>query len=382
VNFGQLRAKVIEKLKERATPRFWPVSEINDNINRGCRQTARDTQARTTTLPLVSCDPAEGTFFFPEGVMVIREMKWNGRKIHRVTAEYLDAKNGQNSNADFIRGEDSSDIGDWREQTADDPTNWVLDDGLVRLYPIPSSLATVGAVRTKQQATLAAGSSVITFAGPLPGSKNLIDLYLSGVWQNSDQWSITSPTQITVVGSLGIPVGAEAVFFPSEAVAASTKTFKYLLTGSVGQQAFITPRPYRVGASALSVKINGVSQAPSSITESSSKTFALASALAVASEIEITILESRTAYDLNLRATMYPADMTADADIPDLPQGIEFFHDAIWQWALFECYSREGQTKRLDLAEFYSARYAKTIDDYKKSFGAPPQWAPRDAWRV
>lgn len=381
MNFLELQNKVIEKLKERSTPKYWPLSEIKDNINRGCRRFIADTKCRTSSLPVRVADALAGTFFHPSKVIELLDLRWNGTKLHRVTAEFMDANTGQNASAELVRGEDYSTTGNWQTATGT-PAQWLIEDGMIRLYPIPSDFAALAAVRTKQEATLSAGSSVITFAGPLPTSQSIVDLYINGVWQNSSEWSVTAATQITVTGTIPIDVTCEVVFFPTAAASAATKQFKYLLAGALGQTSFLVPRPYTMGASALSVKVNGVSQAPSAVTETSTTSFAL-SALPVASEIEVTILEGRTAFDLVARCVTMPTDMTADTQEPDMPSGLEYYHDALWNYALYECYSREGQEKRMDLAEFYGQKYGGVVEEYRRKLGsAPVLMQPRDAWRI
>jgi hypothetical protein len=380
MNLLALKNKVIERLRERSTPRHWTASEIVDAINRSCRKFARDTKPYEQILPLTVVDITEGAFAFPARLMKQSGVYWNGIKLFHVDSSYLD---------NYYRGEvaDSS-IGDaesssmaWRDYTADIPTHWLIDDGKVRLFPIPLTMNQAGSLRDVQTDTLAAGTTTITIAGPLPPDQDLIDVYLNGVYQNKDQWSITNETTITMVGSTPVDCDVEVVFFVG-VTATNTNTIKYVLSLPAGASVLNIPRPYVVGDSAISIKINGVSQAPSAFTESTSTTVTLATALVVASEIEVTIYERAGAWPCTMKCVRMPTEMVNDTDEPDLPTHLEDYHDALWMWAMVECFSREGQEKDMGMASFYGNLYSGRIADYKEAFGTPILTSPRDAWRA
>ncbi|HNS10199.1 MAG TPA: hypothetical protein PKN29_10895, partial [Candidatus Ozemobacteraceae bacterium] len=68
MNLGELKTKVIERLRERSTPVHWTTTEIVDAINRGCRKFVSDAKVKETILPL---SPAsnDGEFFMPPRLM-------------------------------------------------------------------------------------------------------------------------------------------------------------------------------------------------------------------------------------------------------------------------------------------------------------------------
>jgi len=206
MNLLELKSKVIEKLKERSTPKYWPVAEITDNINRGCRRFSADTRCKETTLNLAASSAPDGLFTFPDNIASIDCVMWLGKRLGQTSVQELDS---------VLSGYQPRDT-DWRTETGT-PTHWVTDGGLIRIYPIPLSF-------------------------------------------------------------------------------------------SVG--------------------------------------------------------------NAKIRCVITPADMTGDSDVPDLPSHLQHFHDALWLWALVECYSREGQQRDPSLAEQYVALYKTRLEEYGAAFSS------------
>ncbi len=390
MNLGQLKAKVIERLRERSTPVHWTTSEIVDAINRGCRKFISDAKIKETMLPL---SPAsnDGEFFFPSRIMKHSGVFWKGKKLEHLSADYLDNFYGGNV-SQFSRGDAQTTASDWRVLTAESPTGWLIEDGLVRLFPIPTSLrslfnptisATVG--RSHQESTLAAGATVINFANNIPQEQDMIDLFCNGVYQNVDQWSITGAKQITMVGAFASDQEVEITQLNGLALAAT-----HTLSLAAGVQIVTLPSPYNYLTAAVTVKINGITQAPSTFNKSGPYTVTLSAPLVVASSVDVRIYEyaletqniDTSSFDVKMRCVRMSVDMSADADNPDLPAHLEDYHDCLWMWALVECYSREGQEKDMAMVQFYAQLYNQKLNEYRQNFGAPISFSPRDPWTV
>ncbi len=390
MNLGQLKTKVIERLRERSTPVHWTITEIVDAINRGCKKFISDAKIKETMLPL---SPAsnDGEFFFPSRIMKHSGVFWNGKKLEHLSADYLDNFYGGNV-SQFSRGDAQTTAADWRVLTAETPTGWLVEDGLVRLFPIPTSLrslfnptisSSVG--RSHQESTLAAGATVINFANNIPQEQDMIDLFCNGVYQNVDQWSITGAKQITMIGAFASDQEVEITQLNGLTLAAT-----HTLSLAAGVQIVTLPSPYNYLTAAVTVKINGITQAPSTFNKSGAYTITLSTPLVVASDVEVRIYEfaletdniDTSSFDVKMRCVRLPVDMSADADNPDMPTHLEDYHDCLWMWALVECYSREGQEKDAAMVQFYAQLYNQKLNEYRQNFGAPISFSPIDPWTV
>jgi len=391
MNLGELKTKVIERLRERSTPVHWTTTEIVDAINRGCRKFVSDAKVKETILPL---SPAsnDGEFFMPPRLMKNSGVFWNGKKLEFVSADYLDNYYGGNV-SQFSRGDAETTSADWRLLTADSPTSWTIEDGLVRLFPIPTSLralfkptidsSSIG--RSHQESTIAAGAVAINFANNIPQQQDMIDLFLNGVYQNTDQWSITGAKQITMVGSLAADCDVEITQYDG-----LTLGITHTLSLAAGVQIITLPTAYNYLTDSVTVKINGITQAPSTFNKSGAYTITLSAPLVAASDVEVKIYQyaleteniDTSSFDVKMRCVRIPVDMTADTDNPDMPTHLLDYHDCLWMWALVECYSREGQEKDMAMVQFYAQLYNQKLNEYRQNFGAPISFSPRDPWTV
>ncbi len=390
MNLGELKTKVIERLRERSTPVHWTTTEIVDAINRGCRKFVSDAKVKETILPL---SPAsnDGEFFMPPRLMKNTGVFWNGKKLEFVSADYLDNYYGGNV-SQFSRGDAETTSADWRLLTADSPTSWTIEDGLVRLFPIPTSLRALfnptissSTGRSHQESTIAAGAVAINFANNIPQQQDMIDLFLNGVYQNTDQWSITGAKQITMVGSLAADCDVEITQYDG-----LTLGITHTLSLAAGVQIITLPTAYNYLTDSVTVKINGITQAPSTFNKSGAYTITLSAPLVAASDVEVKIYQyaleteniDTSSFDVKMRCVRIPVDMTADEDNPDMPTHLLDYHDCLWMWALVECYSREGQEKDMAMVQFYAQLYNQKLNEYRQNFGAPISFSPRDPWTV
>jgi hypothetical protein len=380
MNLSELKNKVIQKLRERPTPRHWSEDEITENINEGVREFCRRVECRRQLLPAPLIDAARASFEMPLKIVGSPHVFFRYNELIRTTTDYLDSIY-QGRTEEFSIGVKSRPQADWRSETGATPTHWMLDEGAIRLFPIPENLSSVGNVRKFQNTNLAAGTTTITFTDAIPGDQANIDLYLRGVYQNKDQWSITGEKTIEMVGSLAVDAGAEIVHFDTVPASTELRTFKYVKTLPAGTTSIFVPRPYVPGTNAVDLKINGVSQAPSEFTEATTRIITIP-ALVVESDIEIKVYEPVSFFDVKVKCMTQPVDMENDTDTPDMPDHLEAYHDAIWKYALFECFSREGQEKDMNMAGFYNSRFESVIARYKDAFDPPILIEPRDAWRV
>lgn len=382
MNFLALQTKVIEKLRERSTPKHWPLTEIKDAINRGVSMFVKDSECRVQTLPLSIADAGGGLLYPPNQLMRLKEVRWAGKPLPQVDVPWLDNHHGgANKDWPMVRGEPQVASGDWRTTTADAPSAWFYDEGLIRLFPIPTAFVTVAGVRTKQNAALAFGATDVVVAGPLPTNENMVDVFLDGIAQHHDQWSIVNSTTIRLNAGVPCAVSAEVVFYTDDNLS-TIEQVRCLVNAVAGQQVIVLPRTYVMGINALTVRIDGVTQAPSAFTETSTTKITLATPLVLAAQIEVVINQARSSGDPACRCVIQPGAMVNDADVPDMPAHLDDWHDAAWMWALVELFSREGQTKDMNSARFYQGLYLGRVNEFKAMMAPPILIEPLDAWRV
>lgn len=380
MNFLELQNKVIQKLKERSTPKHWTADEIKDNVNRGCKKFAAEAMPRLQRLPLYPVDLPTGKFAFPDDILKMKAIYWNDTKLNFVDEEYLDNLYSVDA-PPMVIGSSPESRQNWRSAIAENPTHCLIDDGYVRLYPIPQATVSAVSLRKTFEDSLSVGETDIVVAGPLPINKNLVDVFVNGVGFRPSEWEIINSTTIRLNVAVNYAADCEVVSFDG-VTSANTTTFKYSVNLPAGTQAIIMPRPYIVGDGAISLKVNGISQAPSTFTESSVYSITLNVALVSDSHIEVTLYERPGAFPATIRCQRIPVKMVNDTDQPDLPSHLEDYHDAIWSWALVECYSREGQEKDMGMANFYAGLFKEKVSEYKQTFGTAVLIAPREAWRI
>ncbi len=495
MNLGELKARVIQKLRERSTPRHWSIEEITENINSGVLNLLKKTNSANTNerhLALVSIDTDNGLYNYPKGIVKNGGVFWKGRELPEVTAEYLDAVVGGTEKPMQI-GCPLGSGGDWRKHVDDDPKYWLHYNGKIRLYPIPRTEPVIPApteptTMLKHTRDLLTGERDVVLSVQLPSDPRDVDVWIGPIWQNYDQYQIVGGNTIRfnsgmVVDSrvevmapfatiAGVPVvsGVTPPLFRTiarEPIAAgeTSVTFSFDLptdpvemnvfwdvmggyqqqdtwsvsgpTLTLGGPAVVDgeiqiviplvdhndinrkrilidvpadstpgstttivlpnqtdpgvegiPYSYIPGTNAIDYKIGGILQFSDEITEVNANTIQVPK-ITFDTTVEIIIWDyfyptpqPETFVNAHIYCQSSPVEMVADTDEPDTPANMEAYHDAIWQYALFECFSREGQEKDVGMADFYFRRFMGNVSDWLNAFSPPVIIEPRDAWTV
>lgn len=448
-NLLTLKNTVIEKLRETTDPSYWPESEIVDSLNRSCRNFAADTGCKERIAQLEAMDIYNAYFKMPPGLISITSVLWKEKKLSRTSNGYLDdyfSGYGDHQNVNELPALATN----WRDATAEVPTHWLIEDGKIKLYPVPRTVASsvcrhlqilslpAGEIeiaipeeipsnkhavdlylngvyqekdqweilygntielagplardqvveivwvsagsRTAQTSALAAGALNIALASDIPTDQAYVDLYLNGVYQNQDQWTITNKNLITMVGAKSHDQVAEVVYYPA-APFANFKAIKKTFTLAAGEDTVTLPVSYTLGTNAVSVRLDGLSQAPSTFTEVDTRTIQLSAPVTREKTVEV-IIYKNSEFSCSLKGVFSPTPMSANSDVPDLPDHLSHYFDAIWAGALAECYSKEGKRQNPGLVRFYSDIYDAKVREYKDSFEPPIEFIPRDPWRV
>lgn len=122
MNFLALQNRVIQKLAETASPKFWTLDEIKFNLNRGAREFSLKTGFHVSTATLT---PSGDGYVLPTDILDPKALYLDGSKLDQTTSDYLDAMNPA-----------------WRSEIGA-PTRWLIEGGLVRLHPQRTALTTV-----------------------------------------------------------------------------------------------------------------------------------------------------------------------------------------------------------------------------------------------
>ena len=362
MNFSELRAKVIQQLAESTTPQYWSQSEIDDNINEGYREILRRCGLNRYLLPLLQSEV--GKFYLPHDLMVFKKLYFQGRPLSHQSIEYLESRYSGNSFDDSMVGAGRYHQNNFRENEGD-PIHWFLENGKINLYPKPTSDVSTSAtvLRRYTTATLSAGSLTLTLSVSIPTDQARVEVWLNGIYQHHDQWSITNETTITFVGSAsGIDLDAVVRYIPDSITGADlSETRKHIINLSAGQTVVQIPGGYTQGIGALSLSINGVTQSPSVYSETSTSFITLDSGPVADSVAEVTVTYPDPFNVCGMLYLARPQELSNDSDQPDiLPLD---FHKGVWEYACYLCLKREGKkTQDLQKAQMRLADFEQTID--------------------
>lgn len=378
MTFAELRSRLLEALNVRTTPQFWTQAELDRYLNLGHREFARQSEFCTRLAPATQIQG--GQYLLPDDLLKLLGVYFNGKLLEQRSPDMLDSWAGGTGHHLGLRGDGKSFGSRWRESTGESVDAWYLEDGKINLYPIPSALASVSAVRQKFSGTLAAGSTTITLPSAITQNENITDLFLDGVYQNTDAFTIPNSTTIQTDAALGIDVSYEVVaWLAGTGATASTRSYKYRIQGATGQVLVHIPMAYYVGTSAISLRIDGVTQAPGTFTEIDPNTISLTTALVLPSVLEVTIVFPLTSYNTDLRYVFAPPEMSDVGESPLIPAQ---FHDAIWQFAAFRALSREGRGKDIEKGAFYASLFSAEVANYRATLAQPPLQYPEMPWVV
>lgn len=365
MNLLELSTKVCQQLGENpAAPQFWTSDEIIDNLNEAYREILRRTSINDLMIPMLEAEP--GAFYFPHDLMKWKAAYWKGRPIGHKSIDFLEARYSGTSHDNGLVGTGRVFEGNFRSAIGD-PSCWYMEDGKLKLFPRPESSYTSSAIRETTYGTLSAGSLTLTLAVDIPTDQSRVTVWIDGVYQFSNQWSIVNSKRIDFVGSaLGVDVGVAVRFIPdsiSSALLATAK--KFLVCMSAGATRVIVPGGYVRGVGALTVSLDGIEQDPSTYLESSTSYATLTSSVVLDSVIEISVTHPNPFGVVSALYSARPQSMALDADQPNIPEDL---HRGIWQYACFLCMTRDGRGQDMKKSEVMMGLFDKTLSDMENLF--------------
>lgn len=376
MNFLELYTELIEVLAENSVddPQFWSKSELKRFLNRGNRELTKQGNFNSSLLPLQQAEL--GAFYAPDDLLLLKQVYYNGKALDHKSVDFMDAFYGGTGHQQIKSGDGVAFSCNWRNETGN-PIHWYYENGKIKLYPKPEETASATAdVRGKITGSFAAGASSLSLSGSIPLDQNRVNLFINGVYQNKDQWSITNASLITLTWTTTFAGDYEIVYIPDTitltTIQSSEKYIRYL---AVGGTKIVIPGGYTQGIGALEVSQNGVTIASSTYTEPSPNYILLNSAVTVASSFEIQVTRPDATQTVSIRYIISPTELINDSDIPEITN--PDFQEGIIHYAAYLALTKEGKlTQDLQKAQIHLTRFSQTLEDAKTLTSSQVDIAP------
>jgi hypothetical protein len=363
MNLLQLYEYLIDELAENNPPQYWPEAQLKRYLNLGQIQLCKSTGLNEMLLPLVQAEA--GAFYLPPDIIGKPQIYYKNKALDHKSATFLNAQYGGTGHIREKSGDGMTYQNNWRTEEGV-PIHWYYENGKIKLYPKPETSLKLSNIRNKLRGTYSTGDSSIPLAGEIPEDQNRVDLFMNGVYQNKDQWSITNSTTITFSGWSAVVGGDyEVVYLDDlvslEEISGSEKFIRYV---SAGQTKVIVPGGYTPGIGALSVAINGVTQAASAFSEPSTGYILLSSGPVTDSIIEITVTRPDPTSTAAASYIQKPVDMVNDLDLPFVKN--EYWQEAIVHYAAFLALTKEGKmTQDISKGQIHANKYQSIVDEIR-----------------
>lgn len=371
MNFLGLQKKVIQKLRERPypNPARWGLDEIKDALNEGQNEFVAQAGLFSQTVNLIPAEP--GAYYIPYDIKKRGQfMYYQGLPLPFKTVDFLDSRySGTGHNTGHV-GVGLPFASNFRSREGQ-PICAYVEDGKYKLFPRPETTLSLDTISESIEGTIMAGDTGITLSTAIPTDQSRVRFYYGGVYQNKDQWRITSPNRIDFIKTNNTTWTAvstndfEIAFIPdhvSASVVYSVK--KFLVNISTGATRINVPGGYVQGIGALEIAINGITIAPSTFIESSRVFVTLVTPATTDSVAEISVRFPDPLNAASLQYTPKMPAMVADADEPAafIP---EEFHKGIWQYACYELLGlTDGKrTQDLQTAALFFKQFQATVSD-------------------
>lgn len=368
MNFSELYDELIEVLAENSTPQYWLEAELKRYLNRGQRELVKLGHLNTMLLPLSQAET--GAFYLPTDVLRLKRVYYAGKGLDHKSVDYLDSAHGGTGHMQMKSGDGNTYTNNWRKEEGI-PIHWYFENNKIKLYPKPTSSLTASTVRGKITGTFAVGASGLTLAGSIPLDQNRVDLFINGIYQNKDQWSISTATTIAFTGWSTVYDGTyEVVYIPdSVSMSVITASEKYIVYVAAGQTKVVVPGGYTPGTGSLAVALNGVAQVSTAFSETATGYITLTAAPVVDSIVELTVTRTDPTLTASMLYIQRPTDMSNDADQPLIDN--EDWQRGIVHYAAYLALSKEGKmTQDLQKGQIHAQRFNEVVDDILSVSGA------------
>ena len=363
MNLSDLYSELIEVLAENseASPQYWSIAELKRYINDGNRELTRQGGFSKFLLPLQQAEL--GAYYAPDDMLELKQIYYKGKALDHKDVDFLDAYYGGTAHQQIRSGDGSTFGCNWRNTTGD-PIHWFYENGKVKLYPKPDeALPAPSTVRGKITGNMPLGATSLALAGSIPLDQNRVNLFIGGIYQNKDQWSITNASLISFTGWTSTFANDYEVVCIPDAVTLSTiqASEKYLRYLPIGATQIVIPGGYTQGIGALEISINDVTIAQSTFTEPSPNYVLLNTAVLVASSVEIQVTRTDATQTAAILYALTPSMLVNDSDIPEITN--PYFQEAIVFYAAFLSLSKEGKlTQDLQKAQIHMSKFIARLE--------------------
>ena len=357
MNLLEIYETVLDNLGEDEQPQFWSERELKRFINKAVNQFIADTEYLKNLFPLIQAEA--GAYYVPQNLIKCKKVYYKGKPLDYKSVDYLDSKYGGIAHQDEKIGVGFPFEGSWRIQTGE-PIHWYFEDAKIKLFPIPEAEAIAAGgivVRRKQEGMLSWGENIITLATEIPMDQDKVDLFLGGIYQHKPKFEILTPTTIKLTELVDVPGGVSfEVVSLGEAVTwemlANARKYSMLL--KAGTRKINIPTGYIRGIGAVSISIDGITQAQSAFVETDTFYIDLVDSLETDSLVELSITIPDAAVVTAMRYVYSATKLSDNYDEPPFP---EFYHDCIPSYACYLALKKEGETQDLQKAAINKKDY-------------------------
>lgn len=364
MNFSELYAELIEVLAENSTtaPQYWSIAQLKKYLNKGNKELTKRANFNSFLLPLQQAEL--GAYYMPDDILKLNQVYYLGKALDHKSVKFLDAFYGGTGHQQIKSGDGVAYSCNWRNETGD-PIHWYYENGKVKLYPKPeASVASTTTIRGKITGSMSIGDSSLTLAGSIPLDQNRVNLFIGGVYQNKDQWSITNASLISFTGwAATFDNDYEVVYIPDTISLTTVESSeKYIIYLATGDTKIIVPGGYTQGIGALEIAINGVTISSSSYTETTNSYVVLTSAVLVDSSVEIQVTRPDATQTASVLYIQAPVTLVNDSDVPAITN--EDWQEAIVHYAAYRALIKEGKlTQDLQKAQIHLGLFNQVVSD-------------------
>lgn len=373
MNFRQLYDRLVLALAEGSTPAYWTETELKMYLNEAALAFVADSKIQTRNAPLDRAEEDNNSWFLPKDLIAVGTVSHLGRPLVQTTPKQIARKHSGMGYDTSSMGEGYPYRGDWRAIIGT-PTQWFLEDNMVKLFPRISG----GPRRDTPRKTIGAiwpeGVSIANLPVKIPfKDKALIDVFVNGVHESVDNWelidSLSDPNYSAIQFNWNAfdDTEIEVVYQDTPVMATKRAAVAYDGTNTYTFSDFW----YEPLTDSLRVVLNGVTIKERDYTAT----------VTAPGEVEVTI--APPVYEGVIEVTMFrrqpvdlsssrisdnqltmeyvyrPLDMEDDEDIPEIPS---VYHEAIWQYAAWAALAREGEeTRDIQKANIYRAMYTEVV---------------------
>ena len=385
MNLAQLYAKLLTVLAESATPQHWSQLELYGYINDGLIEFVRRTKLLQKTAYLDKNANEIGAYFLPLDIIEPLSVQYKGRPLDKKNTKFFEVAYAGTSHQRVLSGRGNVFARSWREMTGT-PSHWFFENQFVKLFPKPVSAVAFPGNSPVQRttATWHAGTNLVQLPIQLPyDKKDSVDVFVNGVYQNSQDWSINPGNNTQILFATTAPENLSVEVVRQMSIALTTKLSADV---SEGNTAFNWPNCgyVKVRDSVRVVLIGVVLQASDftlTETEGGGLTVTLNSPAPDDGVIEATIYTppegyinpSRTADDEVTMSYVYMPQSLLEGVDPSFnePEIPAFFHNACWQWAAFLALSKEGEkTQDVKKSQIFLAQFETSIANANSFVGS------------